>query len=63
MTGRLDVHELAAARRQRPTRPRSGPIRTVEVNAAAWEVAMLLSGRDPRRIGILSETEIIITNG
>ncbi len=57
------VRQLTAAKRDRRARSAAGPVRTVKVNAAAGEVALLLSGRDPRRIVIVSETEVITHGG
>ena len=57
------VHGYAAGRL--PTKPaqRSGQVTTIKVDRALWAAALRAADGNPRRLKIISSTEVIITNG
>lgn len=62
----FQLARYAAAKRPARRKPRKAPeapVGHVKVNREVWGAALKAAGGDPRRIEIISATEVRITNG
>ena len=50
-------------RKRQPRKPPPPPVGHIRVHRAVWDAALRAAGGNPRRIEIVSETEVRITNG
>jgi hypothetical protein len=62
MTEGFRLHRSAAIRHRPRVNQLPAPVITIQVDIDCWRTALGLADNDPRRLRVISETEIVVLN-
>jgi hypothetical protein len=58
----FQVEHWAVAKRRRWRKAKEPDIYVTQIHLQVWRTALALAGGDPRRLEIISETEVVVRN-